>query len=123
MLIKTFCDIVWSMIPCMAALFKFPSKGVDLIKKKINPKRSYLMMCFGNKQTNPTVYLFLCCNSLFECRPSESGKQTPHCYHKALHFVSVAQSFPVLWNLCGTSSEGGCQCTVWTHAENTGCRV
>lgn len=106
MLIKRFCDIVWSMIPCMAALFKFPSKGVDLIKKK---------------KTNPTVYFFLCCNSLFECRPCESGKQTPHCYHKALHLVPVAQSFPVLWNLCGTSSEGGCQCTVWTHAENTGC--
>lgn len=33
MLIKNFCDKVWSMIPCMGALFKFPSKG-DLIKKK-----------------------------------------------------------------------------------------
>lgn len=49
MLIKKYCDIVWSMIPCMAALYKFPSKGVNLIKKKINPKRSYLMMCFWNK--------------------------------------------------------------------------
>lgn len=39
MLIKTFCDIVWSMIPCMAALFKFPSKGVDLIKKKNESKK------------------------------------------------------------------------------------
>lgn len=45
MLINKLCDIVWSMILCMAVLFKFPSKGVDLIKKKLvnEPKRSYLI--------------------------------------------------------------------------------
>lgn len=32
--INELCDKVLSMILCMAALFKFPSKGVDLIKKK-----------------------------------------------------------------------------------------